>query len=125
VGKLITRFEDIDAWQLGMELAQRIYELSDAPKLTCDRAFSDQMHRAVISIPSNIAEGFERNSRADFARFLSYAKGSCGELKTQLLLARRIEYLPEETAAALIQLAERIAKATGKFRSRIAPTRWR
>ena len=122
MGKPIRCVEDIEAWQLGIELAERLYRLSDAPKLARDFRLADQMHAAAVSIPSNIAEGFERNSSpADFARFLAYAKGSCGELKTQLIIAQRIGYIPEETVAPLIKLTDRIAAATRRFRETLVP----
>ena len=120
MGKEIKCFEDIDAWQLAMELGEQIYKLDDCPRLRADRALFDQIQRAVVSISSNIAEGYERNSMPDFARFLSYALGSCGEVRTQLMLAHRIGYIPDATAESLIHLTRRVSAATGGFRASIA-----
>ncbi len=91
-------FEDLVVWQRGRELAVDVYVLFKHSK---DFAYKDQMIRSSLSIPSNIAEGSERNSPKDFARFLHYAKGSCGELRTQLYLCERLEIIESETARKL------------------------
>ena len=125
MGKPITCFEDIEAWQLAMELAERVITLTDSPKLDRHFKLRDQIHGAAISIPSNIAEGFERNSPADFSRFISIALGSCGELRTQLMLAQRIHFVPEATAESLIDLSRRVSRAAGAFRATLGPQKWR
>lgn len=91
-------FEDLVVWQRGRELAVDVYVLFKHSK---DFAYKDQMIRSSLSIPSNIAEGSERNSSKDFARFLHYAKGSCGELRTQLYLCERLGIIESETARKL------------------------
>ncbi|WP_412070483.1 four helix bundle protein [Rubrivirga sp. IMCC43871] len=70
------RFEDIEAWQLGRELTQRVYASSREGAFARDFALRDQIRRAAISITSNIAEGFERHTRTEFCRFLDIAKAS-------------------------------------------------
>lgn len=79
-----------------------------------DFAFSNQSRRAALSILSNIAEGFERNSRKEFIQFLSVAKGSCGEVRAQLLVALDQKYISDEEhrelRAACVQLSSSIAK---------------
>ena len=87
-------FEDLDVWKRACRLAVRIYELLKDCK---DFGMKDQMTRASVSIPSNIAEGAERDSKAEFIRFLHIAKGSAAELRTQAYIARKIGILAEET----------------------------
>ncbi len=93
----IRQFEDILAWQKGRELARKIYQSTQENAFAKDFALKDQIRRAVISITSNIAEGFERGGNKEFIQFLSHAKGSCGEVRSQLYLAFDAEYLDEET----------------------------
>ncbi len=83
----ISTFEDLDVWKLGCQLAVDVCVATADSK---DYALKDQMQRAAISIPSNIAEGAERDSTPDFIKFLRYSKGSCGELRTQLYIAERV-----------------------------------
>ena len=89
----IEDYKDLIVWQRSMELAEEVYRL--VKKLPKEELFalSDQIRRAVISIPSNIAEGYERNSTKEYIHFLSIAKGSKAELETQLLLCTKIHYL--------------------------------
>lgn len=89
----IDRFEDLEVWQLGMELSTLIYAITNVSDLSKDFSLRDQIRKSVISIPSNISEGFERNSTKQFIYFLIIAKGSCGELRTQLELAKRLNYI--------------------------------
>jgi len=91
----IKRFEEIEAWKEARILANRIYELSDTGSFSKDFGLRDQMRRAVVSILSNIAEGFERGGDKEFFQFLAHAKGSAGELRAQLYLAFDRGYLPE------------------------------
>lgn len=79
--------EDLEVWQRSCRLAVEVCVESDECK---NFTLKDQAQRSAISIPSNIAEGSERGSTADFIRFLRYSKGSCAELRTQLYLARKV-----------------------------------
>lgn len=83
----IEKFEDILAWQKGRELTQLIYRATRKGEFAKDFALRDQIRRAVISITSNIAEGFERGGNKEFIQFLSHSKGSCGEVRSQLYVA--------------------------------------
>ncbi len=83
MGERIEKFEDLVTWQEGMRLAVNVYESLTACQ---DFGLKDQMQRAAVSIPSNSAVGFERNSNKEFIQFLYIAKSSCGELRTQLYL---------------------------------------
>jgi four helix bundle protein len=83
----INTFEDLEVWKRGCQLAVDIYVANHTSK---DFGLKDQMQRAAVSIPSNIAEGCERDSTPDFIKFLRYSKGSCGELRTQLYISDRV-----------------------------------
>lgn len=97
------RLEDIEVWKRGCRLAVDIYKLSGKDALDKDWGLKDQMRRSAVSIPSNIAEGFERNSDAEFRRFLFIAKGSCGELRTQIYIAKALDYINKPEAQEIIQ----------------------
>jgi len=80
----VEMFEDLEIWQLAREICNDIYELIESTSLGKNFALRDQMDRASGSIMDNIAEGFERNGNKEFIHFLSIAKSSCGELRSQL-----------------------------------------
>jgi four helix bundle protein len=83
-----TTFEDLEVWKRGCQLAVDVCVSTHAMK---NFGLKDQMQRSAISIPSNIAEGSERDSDGDFIRFLRISKGSCGELRTQLYISERVQ----------------------------------
>lgn len=93
--RVVDRFEDLRVWQAAIHITQRIYTLSGSESFRKDRALRDQTCRSAISISSNIAEGFERGSRPEFIQFLNYAKGSAGELRSQVHLAYHLHYIAE------------------------------
>jgi four helix bundle protein len=80
-------FEDIEAWQKARSLTSRIYSESNSGKFQRDFGLRDQIRRASVAVMSNIAEGFERAGNKEFLQFLSIAKGSAGEVKSQLFVA--------------------------------------
>jgi four helix bundle protein len=99
-------FEDLAVWKKSARLSSEIYkELLDLR----DFGFKDQITRSGLSIPSNIAEGFERKSQKEFLNFLSYAKGSCGELRTQIYIGIDIGYIDRETGAKWIEEARQLS----------------
>jgi len=85
-------FEDLGVWKRSAGLSADIY---NELKQLKDYGFKDQITRSGLSIPSNIAEGIERNSDKEKVNFLSYAKGSCGELRTQIYIGIKIGYVPQ------------------------------
>ena len=87
----VNRFEDLEIWKLAAEIAVDIYKITSEKKFIRDYGLRDQLRRAAISISSNIAEGFEINNNNDLIRFLKVAKGSAGELRSQLLICSRLE----------------------------------
>lgn len=89
----IKSYRELEVWQLSMDLVEDLYKVLKAFPREELYGLSDQIRRAAVSIPSNIAEGFGRDSNADFAYFISIAKGSLFEVSTQLELAARLGYL--------------------------------
>ena len=87
------RFEDLEVWKRSARLSANLYKAMADLK---DYGFRDQITRAGLSIPSNIAEGHERNSDKELANFLNYAKGSAGELRTQIYIGMEIGYIKNE-----------------------------
>lgn len=83
-------FEDLEVWQRGCRLAVDVFETFAACR---NFTMQDQVQRAALSVPSNIAEGYERNSNKEFIRFLNISKGSCGELRTQIYISRKLKFL--------------------------------
>ena len=109
----IQRFEDIKAWQRGRELAWVIYQITGKEPLARDYGLRDQLGRAAVSVVSNIAEGFERGGTGEFRQFLSQAKGSAGEIKAQLYIARDVGLLAEEDFATVYALADETGRMIG------------
>jgi four helix bundle protein len=100
-------FEDLEVWQRGCRLTVDIFKaFGDCKNLS----FRDQIQRSALSIPSNVAEGSERGSTKDFAHFLNIAKGSCGELRTQLYIARKLDFLAKTSFEALIKESKELSK---------------
>src|ERR1044072_7718174 len=93
MGKTIQTFEDLIVWQRGIDLVKRIYKLTSQTNLGRDFGLRDQIRRAAVSIPTNIAEGFERASRKEYLMFLNIAKGSAGEVRSLLRVALEVGYL--------------------------------
>ena len=100
-------FEDLDVWKRSARLSADIYKTLATLK---DFGFKDQITRSGLSIPSNIAEGAERVSIKEFINFLSYAKGSAGELKTQTYIGMDIGYIDKEIGMKWIQETDEIGK---------------
>lgn len=111
----ITRFEDIEAWQLGRELKRLIYACSKTREFAKDFALKDQIRRAAISVTANIAEGFEREGNREFIQFLSMSKGSCGELQDHLYTALDEAYLTQPQFDDLYRRAAQVGQKIGAF----------
>lgn len=93
MGKTVETFEDLIVWQKGIELVKCIYRLTAEGELKRDFGLRDQLQRAAVSVPTNIAEGFERASRKEYLQFLNIAKGSTGEVRSLLRVAFEIGYI--------------------------------
>jgi four helix bundle protein len=100
------RFEDLEVWKRAARLSAELYQKLANLR---DFSFKDQITRAGLSISSNIAEGFERTSQRECLTFLSYAKGSCGELRSQLYIGMEIGNIDRETGNAWIKEATEIS----------------
>ena len=106
------KFEEMDVWKRAVQLSTKIYLLIEPVR---NYGFKDQIGRSGLSVPSNIAEGMERNSIKDSINFLSYAKASCGELYTQLIIGQNVGFLGKEQASELKQEARMINKMIGSL----------
>jgi len=112
----IDRFEDLIAWQKARDLTKAIYKITRQGAFAKDFGLPGQIQRAAVSVMSNIAEGFERNRRAEFHQFLSTAKASCAEVRSQLYVAYDIGYIGKDTFETLLQQAEEVARIIGGLR---------
>ena len=108
-----TRFEEIDAWKKARELNKRVYHVTREGQIAKDFGLCNQIRRSSVSVMSNIAEGFERGSRKEFIQFLSYAKGSAGEVRAQLVAALDAQYIDQpmfdEMTALAVQVGQLLA----------------
>jgi len=111
----IERFEDLDAWKKARELTKAIYQITSEGKFNRDFGLKDQIRRASVSVMSNIAEGFERKSDREFSRFLTIAKGSAGEVQSQLYVALDCGFLTSQTFRELNEKTSEISRLIGGF----------
>ena len=114
----VKSYKELIVWQKAMDLVGEVYKLVKFLPREETYALSDQMRRAVVSSPSNIAEGQERNSSKEFAQFLSIARGSKAELETQLCICVRLGYLTEDQ----IRIAGDLCAEVGKMLNAIQLT---
>ena len=103
----MSRFEDLEVWKRSARLSVNLYK--ELVGLN-DFSFRDQITRAGLSVPSNIAEGYERNPDKELANFLNYAKGSAGELRTQICIGMEIGYINKDAGKVWINECEEISK---------------
>lgn len=111
----ITRFEEIEAWQTARELTKLIYSLTEEGKFSSDFGLKDQIRRASVSIMSNISEGFESQTQPQFIRYLGLAKASAGEVRSQLYVARDLDYLTLEQLTKVFAMAEKASRQIARF----------
>ena len=112
-GRLIVsgrNYQDLIAWQRAMDLVEEVYRVTKAWPRDEAYGLTNQVRRAAVSIPSNIAEGQGRNSPAEFARFLSIAHGSLGEVETQLLIASRLAYPDTQTISTTLDRTTEVGR---------------
>jgi four helix bundle protein len=107
------KFEDIEGWKLARTATQLAYSASSKPGFCRDFALVNQIRRAAISVMSNIAEGFERGGNKEFIQFLAIAKGSCGEVRSQMYIALDQKYIDQTTfdeiASVLLETSRTIS----------------
>jgi len=99
---MLKNFEDFEIWKKARYLTQEVYAVSTAQNFSKDFGLRDQKRRAAVSIMSNIAEGFERGGNQEFIQFLYIAKGSCGEVRSQIYVALDQEYMEKSEADKLM-----------------------
>src|SRR4030042_6607563 len=102
-------FRKLRVWQLAKELAVRIYKISKSASLLKDFGFRDQIQRAAVSIPSNVAEGDESGTNKISIRYFYTAKGSIAELQTQIIIANEIGYIENALKDSLIDECDKIS----------------
>ena len=112
----IERFEDFLAWQKARALTAQVYQLTGEGRLARDFGLKNQMQRAAVSTMSNIAEGFERGRASEFHQFLSVAKSSCGELRSQLYVALDVNYFDPNCFQTVMANAEEVGRLVGGLR---------
>ncbi len=112
----VRTFEDLKAWQQARKLVAGVRAATCSEKLRRDHSFTDQIRRAARSVMSNLAEGFESNSRAEFNRYLGMARGSCAEVRSQLYEAKDAELLDPNSQERLMELAQSTAKLVSSLK---------
>lgn len=111
----ITRFEDIEAWKTARELTRMIYALTEQEKFAKDFGLKNQIQRASVSVMSNIAEGFESRTQAQFIEYLGRSKASAGEVRCQLYIALDLNYLTDEHFKEVFDLADKSSRQIARF----------
>ena len=122
---MINSYRELLVWQKAMTLVVLIYKLTDTFPKTEIYGLTSQMRRCSLSIPSNIAEGYNRNYQKEFIQFLQIAYGSSAELETQISLAYEIGYIDKEKSEELLSLLTEVLKMLNTMlqKLRINPTR--
>ena len=113
------RFEDLIAWQKARILTKNVYELTSRPPMSIRRRFCEQFEAAAISIMNNVAEGYDRGGRADFARFLTIAKGSCGEVRSMSYVAFDSGLVSESQHLQILRQTDEIARVINGLRASV------
>jgi four helix bundle protein len=106
---VVKNFEELEIWKEARRLTCAIYDLSKTPKFSKDFGLRNQMQRTAVSIMSNVAEGFERGGNQEFVQFLYVAKGSCGELRSQLCVALDQDYVDQKITDNLLMALKRLS----------------
>lgn len=112
----IERFEDLDIWKEAVDMGVQIYLLTESGKMAGDFSARDQLRRAAISVSNNIAEGFEYNNNKNFVRFLMYAKGLAGELRSQLFVLKEAKMIKELEFESMREKLVNLSKSIEGFR---------
>lgn len=113
--KKIEKFEDLEIFQNARDLCVKIYKITQIGEFKYDVRFVQQIHAAAGSIMDNIAEGFERNSNKEFINFLYIAKGSCGEVRSQIIRASDVGFIDTTTAKEMYESCISLSKSIAHF----------
>ena len=117
--KIIKSYKDLKVWQKSMLLVTEVYKMVRKLPKEETYALSDQMRRAAVSIPSNIAEGYSRNTDRELLQFLYIARGSKSELDTQIMIGANLEYFSEEDIRTCVALSEETGKLLNSFITKV------
>ena len=115
-------YRDLIVWQRSMDLVEEVYSLVKSLPKEETYSLADQMRRAAVSIPSNIAEGYGRNAVKDYLRFLNIARGSKHELETQQLICVRLHYLQENDTQRAMTLCSEIGRMLNSLNRKLLPS---
>jgi len=111
----IRKFEELGIWKLALKITKEVYDLTAQKEFSKDFGLRDQVRRAIISVSSNIVEGFEKNNNNEFIRFLKIAEGSVGEVRNQLYIALAVGYITKEEFKKINKELEDLAGQIGGF----------
>ena len=111
----VKRFEDLKIFQMARELCKEVYKITKEKEFSKDSRFVQQIHASSGSVMDNIAEGFEREGNKEFVNFLYIAKGSCGEVRSQIIRASDVGFIDNETATRLYNDCMGLSKAIASF----------
>ncbi|MFC2095151.1 four helix bundle protein [Candidatus Bipolaricaulota bacterium] len=111
----VERFEDLSVWQTSRKVVSVIYDVTAVGVFSRDFSLRDQIRRAAVSVPSNIAEGFSRHSNKEFIQYLFIAKGSAAEVQSQLYIALDQEYISQEQFDEIYKQMETVARQVSRF----------
>jgi four helix bundle protein len=115
----VQRFEDLIAWRLARQLADRVFDLTERDRFRRTYAIRDQIQRATVSVMANVAEGFERQSPRDFGQFLRIAKVSGAETRSLIYLAGDRDLITPEEQAEILILTHRVSSLIAKLRMQV------
>jgi four helix bundle protein len=116
----VDKFNDLIAWRKAMDFVEDVYRATKQFPKEELFGLTSQLRRAVVSIPSNIAEGQSRRSTKEFLQFLGIARGSLGEVETQILIATRLHYIPEVVSTALLARSSELGRILNGLSNAIA-----
>ena len=117
---MIQKFEDIQAWQEARALVKMVYQLTNKEKFSKDFGMRDQIRRAAVSVMNNIAEGFDCESKAEFARFLGIARRSAVEVQSLFYAALDVEYIDQNEFDAHYEQSRKAKALIGGFKRSLA-----
>ena len=117
----VRSYRDLIAWQKAMDLVAGVYRVTEAFPAREQFGLSNQMRRASVSIPSNIAEGQGRGTTKDYVHFLHISRGSLQELETQLLLAQRLSFAGESDVQRLLSVCDEVSRLVSGLINALAP----
>jgi len=122
---MATYFEDLEIWKLARNLTSKIYKSTNKGLFVKDYGLRDQIRRAAVSIMSNISEGYERGGNQEFYQFLSIAKGSSGEVRSQLYIAADQGYINQAESETLINEFKKLSIMINKFMAHLKKSQFK